>query len=273
MSPSFKLLFAIFLPFCFISRRFLCESNPTTLGRWTPSDFCHCQTHRRNHQGLVTNCFGTQDCSSGGWEHSRVLEDHHMETYKSQILIMGWVRTCSLGGPPSKAHIRLESQSVNGYVHVKFLPLATDWASRVITGISMAAVHVHAHENQNSREGILGFPGLLPAALLTTAAFLPWGSAHQPWNKFLPHHLQLIVCWLKLLQDSVSCYQKKKKKSLFKVTGDRFGSRSQNFSEFRMVTWYIYCLLHNTPGRVRDSILESNMLISSQWNIRMFILG
>ena len=164
MSPSFKLLFAIFLPFCFISHRFLCESNPTTLGRWTPSDFCHCQTHRRNHQGLVTNCFGTQDCSSEAWEHSRVLEDHHMETYKSQILIMGSVRTCNLGWPPSKAYIRPESQSVNWYVHVKFLPLATDWASRVITVISMAAIHVHAHKNQNSREGILGFPGLLPAA-------------------------------------------------------------------------------------------------------------
>ena len=63
--------------------------------------------------------------------------------------------------PPSKDCIRLESQFVNRCVHMKFLPLAPDWASRVITSASMTTTHVDAHKNQNSGEGIWGLPGLL----------------------------------------------------------------------------------------------------------------
>ena len=44
---------------------------------------------------------------------------------------------------------------------MKFLPLATDWASRVITSVPVTTTHVHAHKNQNLGEDIWGLPGLL----------------------------------------------------------------------------------------------------------------
>ena len=42
-------------------------------------------------KGLVTNCFGIQDCGSEAWEQSRALEGHHTETLQSQILLMDWI--------------------------------------------------------------------------------------------------------------------------------------------------------------------------------------
>ena len=36
-------------------------------------------------KGLVTNCFGIQDCGSEASEQSRALESHYMETYKVKL--------------------------------------------------------------------------------------------------------------------------------------------------------------------------------------------
>ena len=125
------------------------------------NDFCHCQTYRRNHQGTGHKLLW----DPGRWLRSLGAEQSpgrsSYRNLQSQILLMGWVWRYPLCWPPSRDCVRLESQSMDCCVHMKFLPLATGWASRVITGASMATTHVHALKNQNLGEGIGGLPGLL----------------------------------------------------------------------------------------------------------------
>lgn len=120
------------------------------------NDFCHCQTYRRNHQGISHKLLWDPRLWLRSLGAEQSLGKPSTETYKVKF---------SADGLSIKVHFVLATKQglyqtgkppVNRCIHMKFQTLATDWASRVITSAPMTTTHVHAHKNQNLGEGIWG---------------------------------------------------------------------------------------------------------------------
>lgn len=125
---SNQLLFAIFLPFYFISHLFLCDSNPTTVGKINSEWFLLLTNPMKKPLGPAANCMGTHGCSvnrAAAQKPGSSGEPRRppKRVYKRSIVMMGLIGKCNLYWPSNKEYMRQESQSVNLHVRVRFLPL------------------------------------------------------------------------------------------------------------------------------------------------------